>query len=343
MPSHNDNPTLTMPQYHRMLRRIQGQDKAYVDQCRTLHECPLHQQRSDTLLQQDDEKLRRAIERYSRGAKLDLIERMTGGVSADVYRFDLTLSDGAKKQVILRIHGETHDGHEAELEFRLLEALHKVGVSVPRPLAIDASCTILEHPYLIITFVEGSTCMDQSMVETCIRSMVEGLISVHETPKEALPRLPSRIDPVPELLSFLPIGAEWNDFREFLSKLKSSPFTGSDVVLHGDYWPSNLIWSGGRIAAILDWEDAAFGDPLSDVACACLELRYIYGKEGMVLFKNAYAERCSIEPSRLALWLAYVSAAALKYIGDWGLESNRETNMRQTAYDTLKESASSLL
>jgi aminoglycoside phosphotransferase (APT) family kinase protein len=42
------------------------------------------------------------------------------------------------------------------------------------------------------------------------------------------------------------------------------------VVVHGDYRFGNLIWSGKRIAAIIDWERATLGDPMSDLGFICM-------------------------------------------------------------------------
>jgi aminoglycoside phosphotransferase (APT) family kinase protein len=33
------------------------------------------------------------------------------------------------------------------------------------------------------------------------------------------------------------------------------------VLLHGDYWPGNILWRDGTIEAVVDWEEAQFGDP----------------------------------------------------------------------------------
>jgi len=291
----------------------------------------------------EDVNLRRAVDQYDSDARLLSIERMEGGVSADVYILTLAQPDAGKKQVVLRMHGETHHGHNAELEFKILSALFQAGIPVPRPICVDASCALLDHPYLIIEFVEGSSEIDAFTLEARVETMVEALVKVHSVPANAMPSLPRRVDPVPETLEFLPPDAVWDDVRNYLRQLKNAPFAGQDVVLHGDYWPSNLIWSDGRIAAILDWEDAAVGDPLSDLACACLELRYIHGIEGKRLFEDAYAKHCGIDENRYAFWLAYVSSAALNYMGAWGLEKSREEHMRKTAQDTLRDSAARLL
>ena len=49
------------------------------------------------------------------------------------------------------------------------------------------------------------------------------------------------------------------------------------------------------IAAILDWEDDAIGDRLSDLACSRLELRYKFGLEGMQAFTETYGSRLPID------------------------------------------------
>ena len=54
--------------------------------------------------------------------------------------------------------------------------------------------------------------------------------------------------------------------------------------MHGDFWPENVVWNGAAIAGIIDWEDAAVGDPLSDVATARVELRYKFGAPSMQRF-----------------------------------------------------------
>lgn len=300
-------------------------DAAYCENVR------LYFERLNALLNLEDVTLRRAVEKFDPDARLLAIERMNGGVSADVYSLALEQPDGNKSQVVLRLHGETHYGHNAKLEFEILCALIRAGIPVARPLSVDTSCAFMQYPYLIIEFVEGTSEIAESTLEARIETMVEALSTVHSVPVSGMPSLPRRIDPIPEILEFLPADAEWHELRNYLRQLQNSAFTGPDVVvLHGDYWPSNLIWSEDRIAAILDWEDAAFGDPLSDVACACLELRYIHGIEGKRLFEGAYAKHCSINENRYALWLAYVSSAALKH-------------MRQTAQETLREAAACLL
>ena len=220
------------------------------------------------------------IARHFPGARVHHITPLMGGVSADVVRVELVPDAGGPQSIVLRIHGPTHSGHDAAVEFELLRALHRAGVCVPEPLFVEASCRQYPHPYLAMEFVEGTTALGPAQVDHGIDAMADMLFSLHQTPVAALPALPLRIDPLTEIFDFLPGGPEWDGLRRQLSALEDTAFVGEPVLLHGDFWPENLIWQDGQIKSVLDWEDAALGDPLSDVACTGLELCYAYGDSG---------------------------------------------------------------
>jgi aminoglycoside phosphotransferase (APT) family kinase protein len=46
---------------------------------------------------------------------------------------------------------------------------------------------------------------------------------------------------------------------------RPAPVSGPPAVVHGDTKLSNLMWHDGRISAVLDWEMALNGEPLSDL------------------------------------------------------------------------------
>jgi len=287
--------------------------------------------------------LRPVIDRYFPHTDIIDITPLTGGVSADVYRIDLRGADNTTKRVVLRIHGDTHSGHSADLEFALLKSVDRLGLPIAKPLFLDTSCALLPHPYLIIDFVDGQNTVPADGRASHINKMAAALAAIHAAPTGTLPNLPQRPDPIPELPDFLPQTPEWDPFRGHLTGLEDTSFTEPPRLLHGDFWPANLIWQTGEIAAILDWEDAALGDPISDVACTCLELRYLFGEAGMAEFQQSYAACAPLDDARLTLWLAYVAAAAQSHMGNWGLDPVREAHMRAVAMATLREAASLLM
>lgn len=284
-----------------------------------------------------DDTLIALLERFAPGAQLDALVRLTGGVSAEVFRLDFNAVSGSRQSVVLRVHGDRHAGHTAELEYQLLSALYENGLPVAEPLAIDASGKVMPQPYLIMTFVEGVTIIPPGETDKRIATMAALLVDIHAAKKSNLPELPLRLDPLPEVLDFLPEGDEWQALRDCLQRIPATAYTEEPKLLHGDYWPENILWQGDRIAAVLDWEDAAIGDPLSDVAAAGLELRYKFGVQAMHEFTRAYAAHQPLDSRRLALWRIYVAAAAQRYMGAWGLEPEYEAHMRSEALACIRE------
>lgn len=220
----------------------------------------------------DQDEFASVVEKAFSGAELICIEPLTGGVSAYVYRLDLCTSEGKISRVVLRIVGNAYARHSAELEFALLRDLYGSGLPVPEPNLVDTACAQLNRPYLIMSFVEGSTAPPETGVKGYIAQMAEMLARVHCTKIGVSSALPKRLDPMEEVFDFLPHGSEWDTARQLLSTLTDTEFNGLPKLLHGDFWPGNPLVAKNRIAAVLNWEDAAIGDPISDVACTCLEL-----------------------------------------------------------------------
>lgn len=289
-----------------------------------------------------DEYLGKLIARHFPDAKLLSSEKMTGGVSANVTLIEVRLAADEMTQLVLREHGPSHSGHPARLEFELLRSLHELGLAVPKPFAWGEADDVNRYPYILLDFVRGSTDIVAPATETSIRVMARELVAIHHVIIDSLPELPLRVDPRPELLNLLPDEAEWHGLRSLLTRMKSSAFSGKPMLLHGDYWPRNIVWRDEAVVGILDWEDAAIGDPLSDVACACLELSYLYGGWGPRCFLEAYRECQPVDPKRFALWQAYVAAAGNRSMANWGLEPAREPAMRQIATNSIREAAHTL-
>ncbi len=66
------------------------------------------------------------------------------------------------------------------------------------------------------------------------------------------------------------------------------PQQNTSALLHGDYWPGNILWRDGRLVGVIDWEDAALGDPLADLANSRLEIFWAFGGDVMHDFTRRY-------------------------------------------------------
>lgn len=283
------------------------------------------------------------------GGRLIGRSALTGGVSADVQALELARPDGRPTRVVVRRHQvdgwKPLEAGVTGTEHALMSALAATGLPVPRPMLLDLSGEVLPAPYLVLPFVEGTTVVPAEAASARLEPMARFLARLHALDPAPLipPGLPPRFQPVPELLEWLPDDPSLDPVRARLAALE--PLEPAEpAVLHGDFWPGNILWQGDQIAAVIDWEDAAVGDVHADLATCRLELLWAFGWSLPERFLTLYrvAGGRLVEPHRLSLWEAYVAAAVLKFMGLWGLEPADEARKRVLARGFLDRAAGRL-
>jgi len=103
----------------------------------------------------------------------------------------------------------------------------------------------------------------------------------------------------------------------------------ASVLLHGDFWPGNLLWKDGRIVAVIDWEDAALGDPLADVANSRLEILWAFGIDAMYSFTQQYQSIATIDFTCLPIWDLFAALRPAFKIAEWAGDDIAEQTMRE--------------
>ena len=268
----------------------------------------------------------------------DLIDfrRLEGGVSCDVVL--LKVREGTKiKKFVVRTEGLPMSENTVETEFYLLKSISNKQVPTAEAFYFDNSCEILDKPFMVMSFLEGQIFEPKEGEFSFLEIMAKQLIYIHQTDITYLPELPIRIDPLDELISYLPKESRWDELNSFIKGLNKEKFEGEKVFLHGDFWLGNLLWKDSLIVGVLDWEYAAIGDPLSDLAVACLEVRYEAGIEGVDIFKYTYSNFLDIDEYRLSLWLIFVASSTLHFIDEWKLPNKRKKKMIKEATSTIEE------
>ena len=107
-----------------------------------------------------------------------------------------------------------------------------------------------------------------------------------------------------------------------------TPLAREMVLLHGDYWPGNILWREDRLVGVIDWEDAQVGDPIADLANSRLEILWAFGIEAMHEFTGHYQaltgrDRAHLPYSDLAASLRPAGKFAV-----WAGDAAREKEMR---------------
>lgn len=243
--------------------------------------------------------------------------RLTGGVSAETYRVDVSRPDGTSERLVVRHRpmATSRGWLRASDELAILRSLAEAGFPVPRPHLV------WEDETLVMSWIDGTTALpDDAPI-----AMAEALARIHAHRDPTLDGLPEREDPRP-LLERALVELGFEDVGTLLDAAGDAGGSaqgrseGSRCLLHGDFWAGNLLWRDGVLVGVLDWEDGALGDPLSDVACARVELAVACGQTEASTFTSHYLRVTGRDASQLALWDVYVSTAALESMDSWGLE-----------------------
>lgn len=287
-------------------------------------------------------KLQKVLSSFVPGLELIHFEPLTGGVSSEVFLIEAK-QNKTKIKLVLRYEAGPPSKNDIKNEFNLLQALANTNIPSAEPLFIDTSCKILDKPFMLLSFLEGDINIPNADNLDLITKMADQLRSIHSINPALLPDLPIQIDPIEGLLKYLPKGDEWMEIRNYLSSLKNTAFEGQRVFLHGDFWPGNILWAKDQIVAVIDWDYAAIGDPISDLAVSSLEMRYEFGKEGMNQLCEAYLKHSMIDNSRFSLWLISIASSTLHFINQWNLSEAKKNLIKTEALLTIQEESQSLL
>jgi aminoglycoside phosphotransferase (APT) family kinase protein len=214
---------------------------------------------------------------------------VAGGKSNLTY----VVGDGRREWVVRRppLGHVLATAHDMAREYRVITALLDTDVPVPRTYALCEDEEVIGATFYVMERVHGTpyrtaaelSALGAERTEAISRRSVETLATLHSVDPSAV-----------GLADFgRPEGFLERQVRRWKKQLDASrsrdlegaeelhallaasiPAEQTPAIVHGDYRLDNLlIDEGGRIAAVLDWEMATLGDPLTDVA-----LMLVYGR-----------------------------------------------------------------
>jgi len=201
------------------------------------------------------------------------------------------VTDGTHRWVLRRppLGTLTPTAHDMDREYRVMAALATTDVPVPRTVLSCTDESVIGAPFTVVSFVDGAVLRDGDQAaglsaddgRRCSEALVDQLAALHALdpyeiglggfgrPTGYLERQVRRwrgqwdrvaTRALPEL------DALHGKLERGLALVRDDGV--APAVLHGDYRLDNVILSTddpGQIAAIVDWEMAALGDPLADL------------------------------------------------------------------------------
>ncbi len=85
------------------------------------------------------------------------------------------------------------------------------------------------------------------------------------------------------------------------------------VLVHGDLWQGNTLWSGSVCTGVIDWDCAGAGTPGIDLDTLRLDAALSYGPGAAGQILDGWRQATGREPEHVAYWDV---VAALTTVGD---------------------------
>jgi len=239
-------------------------------------------------------------------------EVIAGGRSNLTYR----LTDGRHHWALRRppLGHVLPTAHDMAREFRVISALRDSAVPVPEPVTLCTDPDVLGQPFYLMDYVRGVVVEHPDLVpdrQTATRIselLVDTLVALHAVepaevgladfgrPAGYLQRQVARWHK--QFQASVPDGMPIEE--SVVARLHETlPANARSGVVHGDYRLTNVRYVGdfSAIAAVVDWEMATLGDPLTD-----LGLLYVYHErsaETDSVMPNFPAEKGFLDPDAM--------------------------------------------
>jgi len=251
----------------------------------------------------------RLVQELAPHSKLLRMWPLKGGISAGMTALEIERPDGQTRRMIVRQHGDgtlNHNPHAAADEFKLLQILHAAGLATPAPYQLDRSGKIFSTPYMVLEYIEGKPEFAPSNLTDFILQLAAQLARIHRVDCLRLSFLPKQAEGLADSLGKRPKKVDESldegCIRQTLESAWPLPQRNASVLLHGDYWPGNVLWQDEELVAVIDWEDAKLGDPLTDLAISRLDILWIFGIDAMTSFTHHYESTMAIDYAHLPYW-----------------------------------------
>lgn len=216
------------------------------------------------------------------------LEPLRGGYSNEILRFRLEHATSPFDQpLVLRL---THDESDTAREGIIENGVAERGFHAPPVLLRGGSSSALGAPFLITPLSPGVVFDETITVRSAIGAfrrlsdqLATTMLALHKVSTENIAARLSAEGWEPNRLDSLATLTDIDDYaeqahspdlqRRAATLRENQPSFARPVVCHGDLHPFNLLFEGGEVTVVLDWELARLADPAYDVGRTLVLLR----------------------------------------------------------------------
>jgi len=185
-----------------------------------------------------------------------------------------------------------------------LEAMREHPLPAPVVLHWDPDGANLGTPLFVSTFIEGDPLLDAMKANEpwADALYIETACAVQSvTPGDLPPGVAAQLDGSDSALTVLEEAyagfAKPNPLAEAAYRClkETQPEFPPDHFSNGDLWPENLLVRGDRLAGIIDWQHAGFGDPIYEFLLPFFLVPELRGRGT----EETYCRRMGFDPEML--------------------------------------------
>jgi aminoglycoside phosphotransferase (APT) family kinase protein len=214
--------------------------------------------------------------------------RLSGGAIQENWQVEALVGGAPRVLVIRKDAAATIDAsHSRADEFALIRLAHAAGMLVPEPVAFCTDPSVLGSPFAVLAKVSGvgfgprivkdlalggdrerlamRLGAELARIHALVPSAGMGLDVLGQRPSDPLAAdiagLRQALDRLGTARPALEWGLRWAECQP--------PKRREVTLVHRDFRTGNYMVDGEGLTAILDWEFAGWGDPMSDVGWFC--------------------------------------------------------------------------
>jgi aminoglycoside phosphotransferase (APT) family kinase protein len=299
---------------------------------------------------------RAALQAYLReaagapGLAIVQMRQAIGGRSRQTALFEVSDAPGLPARMVVQrgipglAKGAAFSG--PEVEYRVVEAVHRLGMRVPRPLFLHVDPEPLGAPFAVMEQLRGRIVEPDYWAATAspalVRDLAEQMALLHAadpgTLAAILPQARTGSGPAPLRKELDELETAWRAqvhggsvaMDAALAWLRANVGSVRDRrgLVHNDMVFHNILAEDDRITGILDWEQVAIGHPGEDLGyCYPVVSRVFDWEEFMAIYRAAGGPQVSRRETDYFALRALLRLVVLVQYGRDAFEAGRALNI----------------
>jgi hypothetical protein len=293
------------------------------------------------------------LEQIAPGSAFVSIQPVIGDYYNRLWYLDGRTATGQDLHLVVKVFRGDFDFCllQARTEYQALRWLYQrrgpggLPILTPEPVFLDETGALLGNPGVVTRFLPGSPVFDPPYPPDLGQQMARTLAGIHFYPTDDTARA-FLLDVNREVLWWRPSGSIpawmaadpdgqsiWVAIEWLLSRREAT----TPRLCHTDFWSGNVLCQEDKITAVLDWGEAGYGDPGTDVGYGYMNLLLSGLDRDAEEFLATYESVTGGPVANLTLWKLAAAARPIYLPKGWIDCSPVCERFRRFVQETLEE------